>query len=95
MAYGAAVQQAAEARSNLQSQVNTLNTNVNTAQTGIVSLNSNIVTLNSAANTLVAQAPAACMAFKSGGEVTAATDATIHTAVNAVITAFKNSPCPT
>ena len=100
LAAAVAVQQAAEARNSLQSQVNTLNTNVNSAQSSLTTLNTNIVTLNMATNTLVGQSTASCLAVKTGGALgalpTAATpsDTDVAERVNALITALMNSNCP-
>ena len=95
IAGGSAVNQAAAARSNIQSSINTLSPSVTTLTAGVTSAESSVTTAQTTSTTLTNQFAKICPLIATVGAVPAAADAAgAVTPVMQVVAAFKSASCP-
>lgn len=92
----AVVQNANEARNNLQSQLDTINTRIGESRSSVTSLSTSLASLSSSVNSNLERTTAACAAAASASMVV--TDLTMEALVTSAIQAIINTigafPCP-
>ena len=98
LAGAAAVQQAADGRSNIQSSINSLSPTVSTLTANVATAESLLTTAQTTQTTQTNQFAKICPAIQTVGALTAlatGTDGPTATpTVNSIITAFSSNTCP-